>query len=130
MLVPGDSVSFIPGLLRFTLTTNTGAAFSLGSDNASLMTILAASMTLVVVFWVIGLGRTRVPLSLLECVGIGCLLGGALGNLFDRLTQGRVTDFLELAFITFPIFNLADVCIDIGIILILLVRFRHGKERN
>ena len=46
---------------------------------------------------------------------MGCLLGGAIGNLIDRYTVGQVTDFLEFTFVSFPVFNVADALIDVGI---------------
>jgi len=113
-----ESMPFIPGLLRLTLTSNTGAAFSLGAGNGLLMTALATTMTTGLVIW--SVRRQMKGASLIESIGAGCLLGGALGNLFDRFTRGRVTDFLDFAFMTFPVFNLADALIDSGIVLLLI----------
>jgi len=49
---------------------------------------------------------------------MGCILGGAIGNLIDRFNHGQVTDFIEFAFISFPVFNVADALIDVGIVLL------------
>jgi signal peptidase II len=117
-LSPGEPSPFIPGLVRLYLTTNTGAAFSLGAGNGYLMTSLATVVTLFLVAWM--LRREAELVSNIERAGLGLLFGGACGNLFDRFTQGRVTDFLDLTFIDFPIFNTADMFIDVGIALILL----------
>jgi signal peptidase II len=65
--------------------------------------------------------------SRLEQYGLAIVIGAALGNLLDRYLYGRVTDFLEFAFVSFPVFNLADVMIDIGIGLIILSTFKHPK---
>jgi signal peptidase II len=59
-------------------------------------------------------------------VAIGLLAGGAASNLFDRLTQGRVTDFLQIS--RFPVFNLADVAITVGVILLLLVLLAGERQ--
>lgn len=120
VLMPGSSAPFIPGLLRLTLTTNTGAAFGVGRQSAWLMTALALTILTAVVVWVIKRERSADPPLLYERVGMGLLIGGALGNIMDRLVAGRVTDFLEFIFIDFPVFNLADACIDAGAVLILL----------
>lgn len=63
-------------------------------------------------------------------VGLGMLLGGTLGNVIDRLVFGGVRDFIYLKFINYPIFNLADVCIIIGVILICIFVIMVGKKKN
>lgn len=119
---------FLPRLLQFRLTSNTGAAFSLGEDKAVLMTIIATTYTAAFLWW--GLRRLRKSTSeaLLEVIGIGLIVGGACGNLFERYTVGRVTDFLEFAFVSFPIFNFADAIIDVGLVLIFLNLFLASRD--
>jgi len=66
-------------------------------------------------------------------IGLGLLLGGAVGNFCDRIWQGTVTDYVYIAIIHFPIFNLADVCIDAGVIILLLhslIAERKPSERD
>jgi signal peptidase II len=115
--------TFIPGLIQFTLTANTGAAFSLGSHNGSFMGLVAGVLTIVLVFWVYNRGKTNPPPHMVESIGMGLVLGGACGNLIDRIIQGQVTDFIEFAFMDFPIFNVADALIDIGIVLVFIGMF-------
>ncbi len=119
---------FLPGFLQFRLTTNTGAAFSLGEDKAVLMTVIATTYTIVFLWW--GLNRLRKTTSnaVLEVIGVGLIVGGACGNLFERYTAGRVTDFIEFAFVSFPIFNIADAIIDVGLFLIFLNLIRSSRE--
>ena len=108
-----NSQPFIEGFLKLTLTTNTGAAFSLGSNNFAFMTVTAVVLTAALAVWLgsrIARGQT-VPI--LELIGLSCIIGGSLGNLADRFTQGHVTDFLDFAFFTFPVFNVADTFINI-----------------
>ena len=64
----------------------------------------------------------------LERTGIGFIFGGALGNLLDRFMKGSVTDFLDFAFMTFPVFNVADAMIDVGIGLILISMIRAWRN--
>jgi signal peptidase II len=127
-LSPGEASPFIPGLVRLYLTTNTGAAFSLGAGNGYLMTSLATVVTLFLVAWM--LRREAELVSNMERVGLGLLFGGACGNLFDRFTQGRVTDFLDFTFMEFPIFNTADIFIDIGIALILISMLMDRRKAS
>src|SRR5437762_9373440 len=92
------------------------------------MTLLVVAFVIAICYWVANRERSSMPPQVAERLGMGFLLGGALGNLFDRLTQGQVTDFLDFAFITFPVFNVADVCIDIGLGLILLSSFAERRS--
>lgn len=110
-MMSGKTMVFLPGILQITLTRNTGAAFSLfagGSDWLKWVS-LVVSIGLVVY-------GTTTWLGILEQFGFGLLLGGAAGNGFDRFIYGQVTDFLELRFMQFPVFNLADVAINLGLI--------------
>lgn len=61
-----------------------------------------------------------------EQLGYGLILGGALGNGIDRFALGYVVDFLDFRLINFPVFNLADVFINIGIVCLLIATFRSG----
>ncbi len=112
-LVPGEAVPFIPGVLDLRITVNTGAAFSMGEGLSWLFALIAI---VVVVALAIAIWRTGdLPVSL--CVFAGVIAGGAVGNLIDRVAAGGVVDFFSTAFMDFPIFNVADVCIDVGVVL-------------
>lgn len=111
--------TFIPGVINLNLTSNTGAAFSIGKDFGIGMTMIATLVTIGIVTWYIFREREQNKPHVVERIGIGCVIGGALGNLLDRYTQGYVTDFLDFAFIDFPVFNVADAMINVGIVLIL-----------
>ena len=119
-LFPGNTIRIVPGLLQVTLTTNTGAAFGVGRDAGGLMTWVALAILIALIIWVVRRERSPVRPGRVERAGMGFLIGGALGNLWERLTVGRVTDFLEFTFVSFPVFNLADMAIDLGAALILL----------
>lgn len=129
-LEAGQTQPFIPGLLNFTLTSNTGAAFSLGATNGGVMFILAFLMTGLITAWIIKREIASDRPTNLERVGLGCILGGAIGNLVDRFVFGRVTDFLDFAFITFPVFNVADSLIDIGIALMIISALKQSRGSN
>jgi signal peptidase II len=114
------SSQFVPHFLQLTLVNNTGAAFNLGSGHGLLMTLIATAVTILLVVWVLKEEQGQGRPSLLMSLGAGFLIGGACGNLVDRFARGRVTDFLEFTFVSFPVFNVADICIDVGIGLIII----------
>jgi signal peptidase II len=113
---PGESVPIIGDFARFTLVRNPGAAFSMATGMTWLLTLIAAA----VVIGVIRIGRTL--RSLWWAIGLGMVLGGALGNLVDRIfrypgpLQGHVVDFVAVGW--WPVFNVADSAIVCGAILL------------
>ncbi|MBZ0186402.1 MAG: signal peptidase II, partial [Candidatus Obscuribacterales bacterium] len=91
---------------------------------------LATVLTMAIFSWSIK-RQFEIPAPhVLESIGLGCITGGAIGNLIDRYTQGKVTDFLDFAFINFPVFNVADVLIDTGIALVIIAILITGKQVN
>lgn len=118
----GRTVEIIPVVLSFTFTENTGAAFSF-FQNAGTLLSLAALVALAVIA-----GSIWSPRPLAEVVGLSLIAGGAAGNLYDRLTRGDnvfdgpVIDWIR--FPNFPIFNLADTAITIGVAVILVTAWR------
>lgn len=126
-LPQGEARALIPAVIQLNLTTNTGGAFGIGRELSWLMTGLAIVLTAAIVLWIVKREEAQPPPRIIERLGLGFLLGGALGNLCDRLTVGRVTDFLEFAFVSFPVFNVADMSIDTGIFLIAIAYYRGRK---
>lgn len=110
------------GVFHFTFVTNKGAAFSLFSERGEWLRWLS----LLVSFALVLLGLLS-RLSRWEQVGYGCILAGALGNGIDRFFFGEVVDFLDFRLIRFPVFNLADVSINIGIICLLIAALQPPK---
>ncbi|MEU2254569.1 signal peptidase II [Nocardia xishanensis] len=118
-LEPGEPVYLVGDFARFTLVRNPGAAFSMATGMTWLLTLVAAA----VVIGVIRIGRTlRSPWW---AIGLGLVLGGALGNLIDRLfrapgpLQGHVVDFVAIGW--WPVFNVADSAIVCGAILLVVL---------
>jgi signal peptidase II len=118
-IVPGEQVGVLPGL-ELVHTRNHGVAFGLAAGDQVLVTVLVgvALVALLVYFFT----HASRPLVWLPT---GLLLGGALGNLLDRLRTGSVVDFIQLP-LGWPPFNLADGSIVIGVLLLLLVIERRG----
>lgn len=119
---PGTTWPFIPNIFHFTYVLNSGAAFSVfrGGSGWLKWLSLGVSIGLIILVW-------KTPkISRLEQFAYGCILAGALGNGIDRFRWGQVVDFFDFRLIHFPIFNLADILINIGIIGLLISNFPYG----
>lgn len=114
----GETLPIWAGIFHITYVENTGAAFSFFSGGVSWLKWLSLAVS----FSLIALARlTR--LSKIEQLGYGCVLAGALGNGVDRFVFGYVIDFLDFRVINFPVFNIADVCINLGIFFLVIANF-------
>ena len=106
------SRNIIPNILDLNLVKNKGAAFSLFSNSTSILTIISFVATLLLITIIL-----KLPIrSHWNSIGFAYLLGGTVGNGIDRVFRGYVLDFFELLPINFPIFNVADISINIAII--------------
>ena len=108
-------VPLLPGVLGLRYARNTGVAFSLLSDTPVLS--IALSAVLILLF---PLFRKWLKPARLASAGLSLMLGGAVANLAERLAHGYVTDMVELLFVRFPVFNLADACLTVGCALTVL----------
>ncbi len=121
-LTPGEQVRVVGDLLTFYIARNPGAAFSTGTSYTLLLTFIAIGAT-VAVLWV-----SRRLGSAGWAVGLGFLLAGVLGNLTDRVfrepgaLRGHVVDFIRLPH--WPVFNVADICINIAAVFIIVQALR------
>ncbi len=109
-------------VFRLVRAQNTGAAFSMGRGLGPLFILLAIAVSIAILIYFPRLPRGE-PLLF---VGVGLLLGGAIGNLIDRLTVGQVTDFLAIRY--FAVVNLADICITFGAGLVILWYFLQERK--
>ena len=106
----------LPGILRLNYVQNVGAAFSLGEGMGGAFVLLAAIVIAATIWYL-----ARTPLiSRVEVVGLSMVAGGAVGNAIDRLLYGFVTDFFATEFIDFPVFNVADIGITVGVVVALI----------
>ncbi len=130
-------IQVIPGFFRLTHTENTGAAFSMFADSPSpWKTAMLVTFSVIALVVVSVLLWKNSPAHIVTGIGLSLIMGGALGNLWDRLRSGRVVDFL-LFYVKryeWPVFNLADSAIVVGagllILEILFSRSHHGHELN
>ena len=125
-LIPGEPMPFVPGVLQLTLVRNTGAAFSLFRESSLLLGLLSFAVAVGVSIWIWREARRSLWMGL----ALGFLLGGTIGNGIDRWRLGHVTDFLELVPIQFPIFNWADIAINLAVLCFAIDAFgnRHGQS--
>jgi signal peptidase II len=128
-----DSISVIPGWLRIMHTENSGAAFGMLADGAPLLRgIVLIGISVVVLFFVISalLNRNGSYSGRVMRIGLGFVLGGAIGNLYDRILLGRVTDFIEVYNGTwsFPAFNVADSAITVGAAILIFDLLRPHRK--
>ena len=120
---PGHSWQIWPGVFHLTYVLNTGAAFSSFRGGANWLKWLSLGVSVMIIFFV---SRSS-KLSRLEQFAYGCILAGAMGNGIDRFFLGHVIDFLDFYLIKFPVFNLADTFINIGIIGLLISNFYRPR---
>ena len=128
-LAPAGVHTAIPGVISWAYTENRGAAFSMLSDRAPWL-LIALTGALIVGILIYLLTHPDAPA--LERAGLWLIAGGGLGNLWDRLMYGCVTDFIRFDFMHFAIFNPADVfvCVGAGLVVLSVIltewRKAHG----
>ena len=117
----------IPGIINLRPVENEGIAFSMLSGKGLGLVLFTAALIVGIVTWLL----THPDDPPLLRAGLWLIAGGGLGNLYDRLAFGGVSDFIELAFTRLTVFNVADICICAGAALVLLGSFKgeikHGK---
>ncbi len=110
--------SNVLGLFEFKLVHNTGAAWGILSDSTMVLGVFSCVVCMVILAYLFVLRKGRV--HILECLGLALVFSGGLGNAFDRLTQGYVVDFINTTFMSFPVFNIADIGVTCGIAIFLI----------
>lgn len=128
LMTINETIDLIDNFFRITYVKNTGAAFSIFSNNTILVIIISVVIIGFLLFYIYkNKGNNK-----LENVSYAFILGGAIGNLIDRLVYGYVIDFLDFEILSYdaPIFNLADTFIVIGVILFLINTLRSRYDGN
>lgn len=121
----GDFWALMPNIFHFTYVKNTGAAFSFFAGGAVWLRWLSLLVSLALMFY-----GWREKLTTFEQLGYGFILAGALGNGVDRFLFGYVVDFLDFRLINFPVFNVADVCINLGILSLLYGLYQESFNKG
>lgn len=105
-----STIPLIPKLLSFTYIQNRGAAWGILSDNRWVFLVITGIAIIVLPLL---LYKYR-KLHFMFGFSLSLIIGGAIGNMIDRIFLGYVVDFIEFTFIDFPIFNVADICVTVG----------------
>ena len=117
LLLLNESIALVRGVVHFTLVHNTGIAFGLFKDRGAVFFVIPLILTGLLVYNVYYYRHSEY-LSRIYIAAFSLILGGAVGNLIDRITLGYVIDFIDLR--VWPVFNIADSAITIGAAIILL----------
>ena len=114
-IVLGGSKQLIPGIIELTNLRNSGAAWSIFEGQQTFFTIITIIAIIVIGYFI---WQYRKNISVL--IGLSLIMAGTIGNFIDRLRQGYVDDMFETTFINIPIYNIADMCLTIGVIWLII----------
>ena len=117
----------IVGLFRLHLVYNTGGAWSIFSGSTAALGVFSLVMCVAITVYVI-VQRRR--LSWLEVIGLALVVAGGLGNAIDRFALGHVVDFIDLTFMDFPVFNIADIGVTCGLVVFLIAWLIRGHRED
>ncbi len=121
-MVEGQSIPVIETIFHITYIENPGAAFGILANQRMLFLVMTAFIVGIMLYLYFSLGNKKS----LTAVSLGIVVSGAVGNFIDRFIQGTVTDFLD--FRIWPIFNIADICICVGLALICYLVIIKGED--
>lgn len=121
----GNSVAILDGVFHLTYVENRGAAFGLFENMRVFFIIVAVIVTIVGLVYI-----HKSETSKLAKISICLIIAGAIGNLIDRVKMGYVVDFFDFRFIWNYVFNIADVFVVIGTLLLCIYLLKSGKEEN
>lgn len=127
-LAENQSLKVIPGVINFTYVKNTGAAFSMFSNATIWLIVFSIILIAVIVFFEFKVKNGNGWYD----AGFCLVMAGAIGNLYDRIFKGAVRDFIELAFMKFGIFNVADIMLTVGVIcyFVFIIFYSEKKPRK
>ena len=119
-----DSISILGDFFRLTYVENSGIAFGINFQGGPLIFTILASVATVAVAWYFWQSQSA---HFIHRLGLSLILGGAIGNLLDRYMFGKVVDFFHFSFgqYSFPVFNVADSCVTIGMVLFIYSSYRY-----
>ena len=121
-----SSINIIPNFFSLTYVENDGAAWSILSGNKIFLILISVVALIFIYYYFI----KSTDIKKFEFINYSILIGGIFGNLFDRIKYGKVIDYLDFNIFgyNFPIFNFADICIVISVILLLMYNIKEGKN--
>lgn len=124
-IAPVSKFVILQNILSFYYIENTGAAFSLLKNHIGFLIIFSFITVVAISLYFLLVNKSY---SFYKKISWGLILGGSLGNFFDRVCLGYVVDFISLDFVNFAIFNIADIAINVGVIM-LIVSLLGSEDR-
>ncbi|MBI5701664.1 signal peptidase II [Candidatus Saganbacteria bacterium] len=121
LMFVNQSIPVIDGIMSLTYVRNKGAAFSLFSGESAFLIIVGALVVAAIIYF-----HEKMEFNDFLQFPLAMLLGGSVGNIFDRIFRTYVIDYIDFHF--FPVFNLADIAINISVFLIILRLFYKGRK--
>ena len=113
--IPAEGIRLIPGVIGLRYAENRGIAFSMLSGYPRLLGLLSLALIAAGFLWL-----RKKQLAAFPLTGLALMAGGAAGNMLDRLIRGFVPDMIETLFVSFPVFNVADSCLTVGCVLMMI----------
>lgn len=132
LLVEKGSVTVIPHVLDLTYVENRGAAFGILQEHRWVFMVISVVAIALILFYI---GKFK-PQDKLTVISLALIAGGGVGNMIDRVFRGFVVDFIEATFVKFYVFNIADSCVTVGCVLLIIamivaeVRERREKAMS
>lgn len=123
----GDTLGVITDFFHITYVKNRGIAFGMFQGKLDIISV-ATGIAIIAIIYYLYKDRNKMPI--LEKIGFNFILAGAIGNMIDRVARGFVIDMIDFRGIWAFVFNLADVWINIGVLLILLEYFFDNKKKK
>lgn len=129
ILTVGRNITVIPNFLNFTYTENRGIAFNIGSNGLPFVILISIALLAIIVIFI---KKKNQEIDSKVLISLMLILAGGIGNLADRIIIGYVRDFIDVNLFNFPIFNIADVSVTLGVIflIIILIKSLFVKEKN
>lgn len=121
--IPAEGTVLLPGVIGLRYAENRGIAFSMLNGYPRLMGVLSLALIAAGYLWL-----RKKELAAFPLTGLALMAGGAAGNMLDRLIRGAVPDMIELQFIRFPVFNIADSCLTAGCALVIISLLFRPKD--
>ncbi len=111
-----SSIRIIDGVLSFTYVENNGGAYGIGNDSTFMFIIVSLVIIILIIKFILSKNNS-IPIHIL--FNLGLIVAGGIGNLIDRIFRGFVIDYIDFnSIIKYPVFNLADICVVIGCLII------------
>ena len=125
LMEPGSSITLIPHVLSITYTKNSGAAFGLFAGSGQIVFWSALVIVVLMLIWFFSSQQQK---NVWTFIALGLMIGGAVGNLIDRIFMGKVVDFIDVGW--WPVFNVADIEIVAGVIILIVVMILEMTART